>query len=77
VKSLEQTAHDDIKSVYGVDIPTNSGTVKQVVELAKSQFGGSVSVAVRSPSVRQLVMLYSERPARRCPCRRRRRTPGA
>ena len=32
VKSLQQTAHDDIKSVYGVDIPTNSGTVKQVVE---------------------------------------------
>jgi ABC-type transporter Mla subunit MlaD len=60
VKSLNQTAHDDIKSVYGIDIPTNSGTIKQVVEIAKQQFGGSISVAVRSPSVRQLVMLYSE-----------------
>jgi hypothetical protein len=67
VKSLEQTAHDDIKSVYGVDIPTNSGTVKQVVELAKSQFGGSISVAVRSPSVRQLVMLYSEATGQKMP----------
>jgi hypothetical protein len=67
VKSLERTAHDDIKSVYGVDIPTNSGTVKQVVELAKSQFGGSVSVAVRSPSVRQLVMLYSEATGQKMP----------
>ena len=28
VKSLNQTAHDDIKSVYGIDIPTNSGTIK-------------------------------------------------
>ena len=60
VKTLQQTAHDDIKSVYGVDIPTQSGTIKQVVEMAKSQFGGSISVAVRSPNVRQLVMLYSE-----------------
>ena len=67
VKSLQQTAHDDIKSVYGVDIPTNSGTVKQVVEIAKSQFGGSVSVAVRSPSVRQLVMLYSEATGQKMP----------
>ena len=67
VKSLEQTAHDDIKSVYGVDIPANSGTVKQVVEIAKSQFGGSISVAVRSPNVRQLVMLYSEATGQKMP----------
>ena len=67
VKSLNQTAHDDIKSVYGIDIPTNSGTIKQVVDIAKSQFGGSVSVAVRSPSVRQLVMLYSEATGQKMP----------
>jgi ABC-type transporter Mla subunit MlaD len=67
VKSLNQTAHDDIKSIYGVDIPANSGTIKQIVEIAKSQFGGSISVAVRSPSVRQLVMLYSEATGQRMP----------
>jgi hypothetical protein len=67
VKSLNQTAHDDIKSVYGVDIPTNSGTIKQVVDIAKQQFGGSISVAVRSPSVRQLVMLYSEATGQKMP----------
>jgi len=67
VKSLNQTAHDDIKSVYGVDIPSNSGTIKQVVEIAKQQFGGSISVAVRSPSVRQLVMLYSEATGQKMP----------
>ena len=60
VKSDEQTAHDDVKSAYGVDIPSSSGVIKQIVNLAKSQFGGSISVAVRSASVRQLVMLYSE-----------------
>ncbi|HZT32767.1 MAG TPA: hypothetical protein VE999_01680 [Gemmataceae bacterium] len=67
VKSLNQTAHDDIKAIYGVDIPTNSGTIKQIVEIAKSQFGGSISVAVRSPSVRQLVMLYSEATGQKMP----------
>jgi hypothetical protein len=67
VKSLAQTAHDDVKSVYGVSIPTNSGTIKQIVSLAQSQFGGSISVAVRSPSVRQLVMLYSEATGQKMP----------
>jgi hypothetical protein len=67
VKSPAREAHDDIKQVYGVDIPPNSGTVKQVVELARSQFGGSISVAVRSPSVRQLVMLYSEATGQKMP----------
>jgi hypothetical protein len=67
VKSPAREAHDDIKAAYGVDIPPNSGTVKQVVELAKSQFGGSISVAVRSPSVRQLVMLYSEATGQKMP----------
>jgi hypothetical protein len=60
IKSDQQKAHDDIKQIYGVDIPTGSGTIKQVVSIAQSQFGGDVAVAVRSPSVRQLVMLYSE-----------------
>jgi len=67
VKSPAREAHDDIKQVYGIDIPPNSGTVKQVVDLAKSQFGGSISVAVRSPSVRQLVMLYSEATGQKMP----------
>lgn len=57
VRSLDQTAHNDIRSVYGVDIPTYSCMVKQILETAKSQFGGVIAVAVWSPSVRQLVML--------------------
>jgi hypothetical protein len=60
VKSDEQVAHDDIKSIYQVDIPVNSGTIKQIVSMAKQSFGGKISIAVRSPSVRQLVMLYSQ-----------------
>ena len=62
-----EEAHDDIKSIYGVDIPQNSGTIKQVVQIAQSQFGGEIAVAVRSPSVRQLVMLYSEATGQKMP----------
>ena len=67
VESPQQKAHDDIKSIYGVDIPTNSGTIKQIVSLAQSQYGGNIAVAVRSPSVRQLVMLYSEATGQKMP----------
>ncbi len=63
----QRKAHDQIKSIYGVDIPQNSGTIKQVVQIAQSQFGGDIAVAVRSPSVRQLVMLYSEATGQKMP----------
>jgi hypothetical protein len=49
------------------DIPQNSGTIKQVVQIAQSQFGGQIAVAVRSPNVRQLVMLYSEATGQKMP----------
>jgi len=67
VETLADTAHKDIKELYGVDIPKNSGVIKQIVDMAKSQFGGSISMAVRSPSVRQLVMLYSESTGQKMP----------
>jgi hypothetical protein len=67
VESPPRKAHDYIKSIYGVDIPQNSGTIKQVVQIAQSQFGGDIAVAVRSPSVRQLVMLYSEATGQKMP----------
>ena len=67
VMSDPQKAHNDIKQIYGIDIPVSSGTIKQVVSIAQSQFGGDVAVAVRSPSVRQLVMLYSEATGQKMP----------
>jgi hypothetical protein len=66
-ESPQKKAHDDIQQIYGVNIPQNSGTIKQVVQLAQSQFGGDIAVAVRSPSVRQLVMLYSEATGQKMP----------
>jgi hypothetical protein len=67
IESPQVKAHNDIKQIYGVDIPQNSGTIKQVVSLAQSQFGGDIAVAVRSPNVRQLVMLYSEATGQKMP----------
>jgi hypothetical protein len=67
VESPEAHAAKLIKQIYGVDIPKSSGTVKQVVAIAQREFGGQISVAVRSPSVRQLVMLYSEATGQKMP----------
>jgi vacuolar-type H+-ATPase subunit H len=67
IESPQKKAHDDIKQIYGVDIPQNSGTIKQVVSIAQSQFGGDIAVAVRSPNVRQLVLLYSEATGQKMP----------
>ena len=67
IESPQVKAHNDIKQIYGVDIPQNSGTIRQVVSLAQSQFGGDIAVAVRSPNVRQLVMLYSEATGQKMP----------
>jgi hypothetical protein len=67
IESPQAKAHNDIKQIYGVDIPENSGTIKQVVGIAQSQFGGDIAVAVRSPNVRQLVMLYSEATGQKMP----------
>ena len=37
IESPQRKAHDDIKSIYGVDIPQNSGTIKQVVRTGKGE----------------------------------------
>jgi hypothetical protein len=67
VESPEAHAAKLIKQIYGVDIPKSSGTIKQIVGMAQQEFGGQISVAVRSPSVRQLVMLYSEATGQKMP----------
>ena len=67
IESPTVKAQKDIKQIYGVNLPQNSGTIKQVVSIAQSEFGGDIAVAVRSPKVRQLVMLYSEATGQKMP----------
>src|SRR5579859_5502642 len=49
-----------VRQAYAIDIPKNSSTIKQIVSLAHESFGGSISRAVQSPQVRQLIQLYAE-----------------
>jgi hypothetical protein len=67
IESPTVKAQKDIKQIYGINLPQNSGTIKQVVSIAQSEFGGDIAVAVRSPKVRQLVMLYSEATGQKMP----------
>lgn len=58
MKGAEQKAREKIKSAYGVDI-SDKGVLRQIVEMAKSDFGGNVDMAIRSPQIRELIELYA------------------
>ena len=60
IQSPQEKVVSDAKSIYQINLSANSGTVKQIVSMAQSQYGGNIAVAMRSPSVRQLLMLYAE-----------------
>ncbi len=60
IQSPQEKVVSDAKSIYQINLSANSGTVKQIVSVAQSQYGGNIAVAMRSPSVRQLLMLYAE-----------------
>jgi len=57
-KSADQKVREKVKQVYGVDV-TEKNIRDQIVDLAKSKYGGNLDVAVRSPEVMELVRLYS------------------
>ena len=56
-KSAEQKAKEKIKSLYGLTISTQFA--KQIVEIARSVFGGNLDMAVRSTQVRELLELWA------------------
>jgi hypothetical protein len=58
VKGAAEKAHDKIKALYGVDI-SDKGVLQQIVDTAKSAFGGNLDMAIRSPQVRDLIQLYA------------------
>ena len=60
VESPEVEAQKLVKQIYGIDIPQSNGVIRQIVEMAQSQYGGSVSMTVRTPAVRDLLQLYAE-----------------
>ena len=58
VETPENEAKRLIKQIYSLTI--NDQTARQIAELAKQKYGNSVSMAVRSPEVRQILQLYAE-----------------
>lgn len=58
IKGAQEKAREKIKAVYGVDI-SDRAILKQIVETAKSAYGGNLDVAIQSQQVRELVELYA------------------
>jgi hypothetical protein len=58
VKGAVEKAKDKIKALYGVDI-SDKGVLQQIVDMAKSGFGGNLDMAIRSPQIRDLIQLYA------------------
>ncbi|MCC6389147.1 MAG: hypothetical protein IT167_00995 [Bryobacterales bacterium] len=58
VKGAEDKAKEKIKALYGVDIH-DKALLKQIVDTAKSAFGGNLDMAIRSPQIRDLIQLYA------------------
>ena len=65
VESPEREAVRLVKQLYGVSIDSAMG--QQIAALAKQKYAGHVSMAVRDPDVRKMVMLYSEATGQKMP----------
>jgi hypothetical protein len=57
-KAPEERMRDKIRDVYGINI-TDRAVLKQLVDMAKSSYGGDFDMAVRSAQVSELVELYA------------------
>lgn len=57
VESQRNEAKRLVKQQYHIDI--NNNMADQIVKIAQSSYGGRVSIAVRSPEVRQMLGLYA------------------
>jgi hypothetical protein len=66
IKGAQEKAREKIQQLYGVRIQ-DKGVLRQVVEMAKSGFGGNLDMAIRSPQVRELVELYAQTTGQRMP----------
>jgi hypothetical protein len=58
VKGATDKAKEKVKALYGVDIH-DKGVLQQIVDTAKSAYGGNLDLAIRSAQVRDLIQLYA------------------
>lgn len=57
-KGATDKAVEKVKALYGVQI--DKQFAKQLVEMAKSQFGGNLDLAIRSQQIRDMILLYKQ-----------------
>jgi Tape measure protein len=57
-ESKEEKARRRIREIYGIDIRSKD-ILAQITDIAKSNFGGDLNVALYSPQVRELVQMYA------------------
>jgi hypothetical protein len=60
VETPEREASRLIKQIYGINMDSTSTTIQQIVAMAKQSFGGTISIAVRSSQVRDLIKLFAD-----------------
>jgi hypothetical protein len=65
VESPRNHAKKLVQSMYGITI--NNAVADSIVSLAKQSYGNQISVAVRSPEVRQMLGLYAAGTGQRMP----------
>jgi hypothetical protein len=65
VESPTNEAKRLVKQIYSVSIDT--ATAKQIVSIAQQKYAGHVSLAVRDPDIRKMIMLYSEATGQKMP----------
>jgi hypothetical protein len=65
VESPENEAKRLVRQIYSISI--DNATAKQIAGIAQQKYAGHVSLAVRDPDVRKMLMLYSEATGQRFP----------
>lgn len=68
IKGAEEKAREKILALYGVTIRETS-ILNQIVQTAKSSYGGDLDLAIRSPGIRDLIELYAMSKGQKVPWR--------